>query len=84
LVVVAEPHSSQDPPLMAATLSVPAASLRTEPPPRRMGLLHALWQLFFGPPQIDVRGARTDFGVFRAMYEIGSDHLPSSGTWPTG
>jgi hypothetical protein len=47
------------------------------------GLLQRLWQRLFGPPAIDPRTAKTDFGVFRALYEIGSDHIPSSGTWPT-
>ena len=53
------------------------------PQSKSAGLFHAFWHWLFGPPKIDVRGARTDFGVFRALYEIGSDYLPSSGTWPT-
>ena len=46
------------------------------------GLLQRLWQALFGPPAVDLCTAKTDFGVFRALYEIGSDHVPSSGTWP--
>ena len=47
------------------------------------GVLHRLWQRLFGPPAIDPRTATTDFGAFRALYEMGADHLPASGTWPS-
>gem|GEM_PF-5246704 len=54
------------------------------PPPRAAprGLLHALWLRLFGPPAIDPRYDTRDFGAFRAFAEVGSDYLPSSGTWP--
>jgi hypothetical protein len=64
-------------------LIVAADALACLAPPPPDGPVRAFWRRWFGPPEIDVRGARSDFGVFRAMYEIGSDYLPSSGTWPT-
>ena len=53
-----------------------------EPAERPRGFLAALWQRFFGRPHVEVRDSTAEFGVVRAMYEIGSDYLPSSGTWP--
>jgi hypothetical protein len=47
------------------------------------GLLHAVWLRLFGPPAIDPRYDSREFGVFRAFAEVGSDYLPSSGTWPS-
>jgi hypothetical protein len=48
------------------------------------GLFTTLWLWIFGPPRLELPLARSDFGVFRALSEVGSDYLPSSGTWPSG
>lgn len=57
-------------------------TLPPQPTAAPRGVLQRLWLFLFGPPAIEQRTAPSDFGVFRALYEIGSDHLPSSGTWP--
>jgi hypothetical protein len=40
------------------------------------------WQVW-GPPEIDVSVVAPHWGAMRAFHEIGSDYLPSSGTWPS-
>lgn len=69
-------------PAAQSVVVVPASELRAEPA-QAGGLLRVLWKRLFGPPEIAIPKSRSDCGVFRAMYEIGSDYLPSSGTWPT-
>lgn len=47
------------------------------------GKLYAWRQRWLGPPEIELERVAPRFGAFRALSEIGSDYLPSSGTWPS-
>jgi hypothetical protein len=70
--------------LLRAPVAMPPSVVLPLPPsaaPR--GLMHALWLRLFGPPAIDPRTITRNFGAFRAFYEVGSDYLPNSGTWPS-
>jgi hypothetical protein len=61
----------------------PRVVLPAPPTAAPRGFLQALWLRLFGPPAINPSAVSRDFGAFRAFSEIGSDYLPSSGTWPS-
>lgn len=78
----------EQPPLRSSAAAHPAAPqlhhriVPAPPSAAPRGLMRKLWQSLFGPPKIDPQAAPPDSGVFRALYEIGSDYMPNSGTWP--
>jgi hypothetical protein len=64
---------------------LPSAAADPAPPVRGLRVwLSALWRRwgFTGPSPIDLQQAVPRWGAMRAFHEIGSDYLPSSGTWP--